>query len=160
MDRYEYKILNCWSDNDDLYVDYIVRDNSRHIQVHTCTLFDNNDFKSDTTKDDLEQKLINVLKENYGAEYTLPKTSELNDITYKIFKELCQSDNNMLWIEDQDDYEYYKLNEINYQLLKQDIDKYNLEDYFDISRDNITVYGGLQCCFNDDREERSEEHER
>lgn len=51
--------------------------------------------------------------------FQLLKISELSDITYSIFEDLCQTDNDMLWIEDEDSSEFYGLDKEENMLLQQ-----------------------------------------
>lgn len=160
MEEYKYSIINYWQDNNDLYVDYTVINDKE--QAHVCSLFDINDLNTykSGSQEEITNELIGLLSKNNGKEFTLPKTSELNRITYDIYKELCQSDNNMLYIDDEDDLEQFNLNTKTYLYLCDDIEKFNLRDYFSIEDNMLIVYGGLQCCFNDDREERGVSFER
>ena len=153
MEEYKYSIINYWQDNNDLYVDYTVIYNDKE-QAHACSLFDINDLNAykNGSQEELLNELTELLNKNNGNEFNLPKTSELNQITYDIYKELCQSDNNMLYIDDDDDLEQFNLNTNTYLYLCDDIEKFNLRDYFSIEDNMLIVYGGLQCCFNDDRE--------
>lgn len=158
--KYNYELLNYWNDHDDLYVDYIVTNEDTDEKAHACTLLNTDMIENYISRTDIDDELISIISKYNGKEFNLPKTSQLNEVTYNIFKDICQSDNNMLWIEYSDEFEYYGITNETYELLKQDIEKYSLQDYFELSRNNITVYGGLQCCFNDDRGDRSDELER
>ena len=162
MDEYSYKILNYWNDNGDVYVDYLVKNTKTNDKAHACALFNINDIDTSIETDKAEEYLINTIIKNKekGYEFKLPKTSQINKITYDIFRELCNSENNMLYIENNDDFEQFNLNYETYKLLCNDIEKYNLQDYFMQTGEMLIVYGGLQCCFNDDRDERSGELER
>lgn len=152
MEEYKYSIINYWQDNNDLYVDYTVIYNDKE-QAHACSLFDINDLNTykNGSQEEVLNELTELLNKNNGKEFNLPRTSELNQITYDIYKELCQSDNNMLYIDDDDDLEQFNLNTNTYLYLCDDIEKFNLRDYFSIEDNMLIVYGGLQCCFNDDR---------
>ncbi len=162
MEDYKYEILNYWNDNNDVYVDYVITNNNTKEKAHACTIFDFNDIDMNIETDKAEDYLINNIKKQnkIGYEFDLPKTSQLHKITYDIYKELCNSENDMLYIEDNDDFELYNLNRETYKLLCEDIKKYNLDDYFMQTGETLVVYGGLQCCFNDDMSERSDELER
>lgn len=144
--KYNINILNVWGDEIDLYVDFIIENKETNEFAHCCDWYDKSVNKID--REWLKRQLYN----NPEQYFKIPKTSELNYITYNIFKDLCQSENDMLWIDDKDakeDYEIYLNN--NLEKLKTDIKKFHLEDYFDIDiNNNITVYGGLQTVFNDD----------
>lgn len=154
--NYEYQIVNSWEDNDDFYIDYIVRNLNTNKTAYACCLLDVNEIDNYNN-----QQLISLLEKNNGSEFDLPKTSELSKITYDIYKELCASENNMLYIEDEDDIERFNINPQTYKLLLDDINKYNLKDYFERRNEELIVYGGLQCCFNDDVIERTDaENER
>ncbi|MBR1376676.1 MAG: hypothetical protein IJ565_02565 [Bacilli bacterium] len=150
MQKYDYEILNYWNDNDDLYVDYVVTNKETDEQAHACTLLNTDMIEDYISKSNIDDELISIISKSDGNEFNLPKTSELHKITYDIFKELCDSDNNMLWVEEYDDFERLNLNDNTYKLLYEDINKYHLNDYFEQTGKTLTVYGGLQCCFNDD----------
>ena len=162
MDKYTYRILNYWNDQDDLYVDYIVKNTEAFETAHACALYNTDDIDDYMGRSNINEDLIKLIKESNRNEFDLPKTSELSDITYDIYKELCDTDNNMIWIDDLDSFMAYNITTENFELLKNDIEKYNLNDYFEITDKSITVYGGLQCCFNDDviEKKRSDELER
>ena len=161
MSDFEYEILNYWNDNNDLYVDYLVTNKKTDENAHACTLLKVSDIKDYSRSLDITDELVDIISKNNGKEFKLPKTSELHNITYHIFKELCDSDNNMVYITNKDDMDLFNITIENYEKLCEDIEKFNLQDYFDNYPKNITVYGGLQCCFNDDRiVERNIEYER
>ncbi len=143
---YEVEILNKWGEND-IYVDFLIHDRILGKAAHCCNWYDGNEERTD----------IEIIEDIYNDGekwFELPKTSELSDITYSIFEELCQTDSSMLWIDDEYSFELYHLNtEENLQILKFDIKKFHLESYIEFDgNDNITIYGGLQTLFDDNRE--------
>ena len=148
-DNKRYDILNYWFDDGQIYVDYLVCNDYTNEIAHSCVYLNKNEIDS-TEKNNIEMQLENYLKKLKVDEFNLPKTSELNDVTYNIYKDLCDSDNNMIYIVGKEDFDFYNIDDDNYKLLLNDINKYNLTNYFDISKDEIVVYGGLMCCFNDD----------
>lgn len=143
---YEVEILNKWGE-EYTYVDFLIHDRILGKTAHCCNWYDGNEDRTD----------IEILEDIYNDGdkwFQLPKTSELSDITYSIFEDLCQTDNDMLWIEDEDDYELYGLDKKeNMQKLKSDIKKFHLEECIEFDGNGvITIFGGLQTLFDDNRE--------
>lgn len=95
----------------------------------------------------------------------MPKVSELSPLLTCVFDWVCESETNMCHIT-QDDWlylqEYNGYTEDDIDLLIEEIKKYNLDDYITIGADGYKIcgYGCLQCCFNDDRIERTDDFER
>lgn len=146
---YEVEILNKWGEQD-IYVDFLIHDRILGKTAHCCNWYDGNEERTD----------IEIIEDIYNDGekwFKLPKTTDLSDITYSIFEDLCQSENDMLWIDDEYSFDLYNLNtEENIQILKSDIKKFHLENYIEFDgNDNITIYGGLQTVFNDNRELRN-----
>lgn len=142
--NYKVQILNSWID-DGKYVDFLIYDKDKGKIAHCCEY-----FTLSTFPDDMAEKSILSHPKRW---FNLPKTSEIYDVTYQVFNDLCNTDNGMLWIEGIGDKECYGLdNSKVMEKFKEDIYKYRLEDYVEFDEnDNITVYGGFVCCFNDDR---------
>lgn len=140
-DRYEVEILNKWGDSE-TYVDFMLIDKELGRIGHFCNWYD---------IEPTENEILNDIYFEASDWFKLPRTSEISDTMNLIFQELCQSENDMLFIEDEDKFDYYHITPTTYKVLLDEIKKYNLNDYFDINSDKITVYGGLQCAFNDDR---------
>ena len=95
----------------------------------------------------------------------MPKVSELSPLLKYVYDCVCNSESNMCHI-DYNDWEelkdYNDFIEEDIATLKKEIDKYNLDDYITIDDGEYKIcgYGGLQCCFNDDRDKGSDELER
>lgn len=142
-DRYEIEILNIWGDSE-TYIDFFIFDKENSELAHCCDCYDGD---SNIT---LNEMLISIYKDAYKW-FKLPRTSELSEITYSIFEDLCQSENDMIYIEDENDFELYNINPTTYKILCEDIEKFNLGDYFEERGEEIIVYGGLQSALNDDR---------
>lgn len=143
---YEIEILNKFGE-EDIYVDFLIHDRILGKTAHCCNWYDGDEARTN----------IEIIEDIYKERenwFKLPKTTELSDITYSIFKDLCQSEDSMLWIDNDYSRELYNLNiEENIQILKLDIQKFHLDDYIEFDgNDIITVYGGLQTLFNDNRE--------
>lgn len=150
-DDYDIHILNSWEDNDEIYVDYMVKDRNNPQVAHVCTALEKNGIGSE-----IEKYIQEHLKKNNGLELTLPKVSELSPLLTYIFDFVCESEANMCHI-DYNDWEELKLEddfvEKDIETLKEEIRKYNLDDYITLDDGEYMIcgYGGLQCCFNDDR---------
>lgn len=170
MNNYTYEILNYWDDGEDnLYVDYIVTDSEKDISAHTINIFNiyydqlSGNFNS-KFDNEFKKELLCLLKKGNGQEFKLPKVSELSPLLKHIYDFVCESEANMCHI-DYNDWEELKIEddflEEDLSTLKKEIEKYNLSSYItlDDGEYKICGYGGLQCCFNDDRK-RNDEHER
>lgn len=137
---FDYNILNDWIDNEEHYYDIeILNDFSKY---HVCI----------PLEEGRESSLDSYLARNIEALKNLPKTSDLNKLTYDIYLNVCESDSNMYFIDTKEDLEdeEYTLNDL--KLLEEDIKKYHLEDVITINDNDILItgYGDLQCMFNDD----------
>lgn len=167
--RYEYNILNYWKDQDDLYVNYIVNDKITNSSVNTINYYNVYDIDIDyntVSIETIENNLYKLIKENNGMEFKLPKVSELSRLLKYVYDYVCESESNMCHI-DYQEWEELKeeeedFDEEHFNILKSEIDKYNLDDYISIDSEEykICAYGGLQCCFNDDRDKNKDSLER
>ena len=87
--------------------------------------------------------------------------SELSPLLRLIYNDVLNSDSNMCYI---DYHEWIELENVldytedEFELLKKEIIKYNLEDCISIDDGEYKIlgYGMLQTCFNDDREKEVE----
>jgi len=159
MEKYSYQIIGFWNDQDDLYVNYVITNNETKEDANVCTLLKTDDIENYAVRTDVRDEIKKIIKSEYRNEFELPKTSEIKDITYNIYMELCESENNMLIIEKKD-LGRLNLDYKNFRILLREIEKYKLDKFFERDDDALIVYGGLQCCFNDDRVERGVEFER
>lgn len=141
-DRYVVKILNRWGTSE-TYVDFLIYDQEELKIAHCCNWYDGD---LELTNDEIIEDILKDASEWFK----LPKTSTLSDITYFIYQSLCQSENDMLYI-DENAMENFSINSETLKELETDIKKYNLQDYFEYQDRMIIVYGGLQTAFNDDR---------
>ena len=165
---YQYKILNYWNDQDDLYVNYTV-ENLKTNEIANCTDYYNiSDIGCDyntESEEVIENHLYRLIEKNNGLEFDVLKVSELSKLLKYIYDCVCESESNMChidyndWEEVKNDYDFC---EEDITTLKEEIDKYNLDDYITIDDGEYKIcgYGGLQCCFNDDRDKGSDELER
>ena len=168
MERYQYKILNYWSNSNDLYVNYIVEDTETKQEANAIDIYNTSDLNCDynnSSEEEIEKALKTLLKENDGIEFKLPKASSLSPLLQYIYDSICESDSNMCHI-DYNDWEELKEDndflEEDINILKKEIEKYNLYDYITIDDGEYKIcgYGGLQCFVNDDRIKDSDELER
>lgn len=168
MSEYEYEVLNFWNDSDDLYVDYKVNDIENDKVAHCIDYFNTSDIGCDyntSTDTEIMGHIHQLIKKNNGVEFTMPKVSELSKLLEYVYDFVCESDANMCHItydewEDLKDEENFNDDDIN--TLKEEIKKYNLDDYISLDDNEYKIigYGCLQCSFNDDRCERCDELER
>ena len=167
-ERYDYKIQNQWEDDYTLYVNYIVKDNNTMEEanvIEDVPICDLQFSIGKCSKEELEDKLLELVKKNNGLEFTLPKVSELSPLLQYIYDFVCESESNMCHI-DYVDWEQLKEEqnflEEDVNLLKKEIKKYYLSDYITLEDNEYKIcgYGGLQSCFNDDRNKGSVEFER
>lgn len=164
----EYEIIHFWNDQDDLYVEYKVTNKNDNTKVHTVDYYNTSDISdnyNEATKDEIEDTLLKLLKENKGLEFNYPHISEVSPLLKYVYDYVCDSEANMCHIDDEDWKELKEENDFEDKdivLLEQEIKKYNLEDYITIDSDGYKIcgYGGLQCLFDDDTLERTDEFER
>lgn len=164
----EYRLLNYWNDQDDLYVNYIVSDVDNDLKANVISYFNTSDVSGTynlLTDEEVEERLLELIKQENANVFELPKVSELSPLLKDIYLYVCENDSNMCHIDDNDWEELCEEN--NYtnddiEELKEEIKKYNLSDYITIDSDGYKIcgYGCLQCCFNDDTLERTDDFER
>ena len=167
-ETYKYEILNYWNDSDDLYVNYAVSNDEKSLKANAISYYNVSDIGCDynnSSPEEIEKCLLELIKQNNGCELDLPKVSELSSLLKYVYSFVCESESNMCHITDDDWNELvdeYEYTEEDFEDLKKEIKKYNLEDYITIEEDEykICAYGGIQCCFNDDTMNRSDELER
>lgn len=167
MNNYSYEIINYWNDQDDLYVNYVVKNNENGERANAIQYFNVSDIGcnyNESSEEEIKKKLLDLLVKNDGREFSLPKVSELSPLLIYIYDFVCDSESNMCHID------YTDWDELTYEdeffeedvfTLKEEIEKFDLKDYITVDTPEYKIcgYGGLQCCFNDDRE-RADEHER
>lgn len=168
MNIYQYELLNYWNDSDDLYVNYIIEDKTSNNRANVIVYYNTSDIGCDYNtayEKEIIDLLLKLIKENDGKEFKLPKVSDLSPLLKYVYDCVCSSESNMChidyndWEEVKEDYDFI---EEDIAILKKEIDKYNLDDYITIDDGEYKIcgYGGLQCCFNDDRDKGSDELER
>lgn len=139
--NYNFEILRDWLDDDLHYYDLKINENNNmhYVCVHI----------NEENDEDLES----YLEENIQTLISLPKTTELSNLTYDIFDIVSASDSDMCFIEDLRELEEMGYTTYDLEDLLNDIKKYNLENVITINEDNFLIigYGDLQCAFNDDR---------
>ena len=166
--RYQYELLNYCNDQDDLYVNYIVEDLETNTKTNVIDYYNTSDIGCDynsASVEEINNALLKLIKSNNGMELKLPKVSELSPLLKYIYDFVCDSESNMChidhseWEELKEEYEFSEEDVGN---LQKEIEKYNLYDYLSLEdyEYKICAYGGLQCCFNDDRDKGSDEFER
>lgn len=157
-DNLKYNILNYWTNNDDLYVNYIVTDKEKDLKANAIAYFNISDINFDynrVTDEEIKDNLLKLIQNKKGQEFDLPKVSELSELLKDVYYYVCENDSNMCHI-DEDDWkelcEERNYTNDDFLKLKEEITKYNLDDYITINSDGYKIcgYSGLQCCFNDD----------
>ena len=113
MSKYKYKILNYWNNSDDLYVNYIVEDTETKNTVNAIEYYNTSDLSCDynsSSVEDIIDSLTELIKENNGLEFNLPKVSEASPLLKYIYDYVCESDADMCHI-DYNDWEELKEDE-------------------------------------------------
>lgn len=146
MHNYEYSLLRYWDDDSIHYFNLKINKNNQNHFV--CVYVSESEFLDDNFS------LENYINKNLKKLTSLPKTSELANITYEIFNIVSFNESDMCFIENQQDLVSmgYTLDDLD--LLEKDIKKYGLENLIEINLETdplITGYGELQCAFADDR---------
>ena len=162
MSNCEYRILNYWDNNDDLYVNYVVENLKNNQKANVVNIFAVSDLDCDyfnALQDEIDDAVYKLIKNHSGWEFKINRVSDLSPLLRDIYDCVCESDANMCYI----DYDVWKelkeeigYTENDFNNLKNEIDMYNLNDFLvlDDGEYKICGYGGLQCCFNDDRATR------
>lgn len=159
MSNFKYKILNYWNNQDDLYVNYIVENLDTNEVANAVDYYNTSDIGCDynsVSMEEIENSLYRLIEKNNGLEFDMPKVSELSPLLKYVYDFVCESESNMCHI-DYNDWEVIKeendFSDEDINTLNNEIEKYNLDDYISINEGDYKIcgYGGLQCCFNDDR---------
>ena len=162
MSNSEYRILNYWDNNNDLYVNYVVENLKNNQKANVVNIFAVSDLDCDyfnALQDEIDDAVYKLIKNHSGWEFKISRVSDLSPLLRDIYDCVCESDANMCHI-DYDDWKELKeeigYTENDFNNLKDEIDMYNLNDFLvlDDGEYKICGYGGLQCCFNDDRATR------
>lgn len=166
--KYQYKLLNYWNDQDDLYVNYTLENLETNEIANCINYYNTSDIGCDynsASEEIIENSLQRLIEEGKGLEFNMPKVSELSSLLKYIYDRVCESESNMChidyseWEELKDDYDFLD-EDIN--ILKDEVKKYNLDDLLTIDDGEYKIcsYGCLQTMFNDDRGKGSDELER
>lgn len=132
------EILNKYEDCG-LYV-YFKIDNTYY-----CEYFENeNDSSADS-------EIIKYIMKNKNRFTSLPDINNCSNAMKLLFKEINDSDNNMLFFDSIEDLGEVGLDKReNFISFKKEIVKFKLDSYFSFGEDSLmTVYGGLQCAFKE-----------
>ena len=166
--KYQYKLLNYWNDQDDLYVNYTVK-NLETNEIANCIDYHNtSDIGCDyntASEEVIENHLYRLIEKNNGLEFNMPKVSELSPLLKYVYDYVCESESNMCHI-DHNEWgeikEELDLTENDIDNLIKEIEKYRLEFCLTIDEGEYKIcgYGSLQTMFNDDRDKGSDELER
>ena len=88
MSKYQYKILSYWNNADDLYVNYIVEDTETKNTVNAIEYYNTSDLSCDynsSSVEDIIDSLTELIKENNGLEFNLPKVSEASPLLKYVY---------------------------------------------------------------------------
>ncbi|MDO5568575.1 MAG: hypothetical protein Q4G04_00480 [bacterium] len=166
--KYEYEIDYYCNDNDDLYVGYFVTNNETSNRIQCIECYNTSDLKcnyNNSSPREIEIELLDMISENNGEEFNLPKISGASHILKFVFDSVNQSEANMCHITDEE-WEELKDDEIfidyDINILKNEIKEYGLSDYITIDSDGYKIcgYGGLQTRFINDEKGNGDEFER
>lgn len=164
----KYKILNYWNDQDDLYVNYIIKNLETGDQANVINYYDVSDLDCNynmASMEEIENSLYRLIEQGKGKELTLPKVSKLSPLLKYVYDFVCESESNMCHI-DYNDWEELKeeqdFTDEDFETLNQEVDDYALYDYITLDDGEYKKcgYGCLQTMFNDDRRKESDELER
>ena len=150
----KYKILNYWNDQDDLYVNYIIKNLETGDQANVINYYDVSDLDCNynmASMEEIENSLYRLIEQGKGKELTLPKVSKLSPLLKYVYDFVCEE------LKEEQDF-----TDEDFETLNQEVDDYALYDYItlDDGEYKICGYGCLQTMFNDDRRKESDELER
>lgn len=146
---YCVEILNIWESTfEDTRCNAIIYYKSRAI-ANIVECFD----KNNVTKPILEKLIL----ENIEKYRKLPKISECHKLLKEAYDTVCQSENEMFYMTDDDWKEFVKDGEYDsndFKIFQEEVKKHKLEEVVSIDSDGekIIGYGNLSTMFNDDRE--------
>lgn len=146
---YYIEILNIWKSTfDDIRCNAIIYYQDKAVaNIIECFHIDKG------TPSLIEQFILGNIDKYIG----LPKISECNKLLKEAYDTVCESDNEMFYITDDEWQELVRDGEYNkddFNVLQEEIKKYELEDLVTINNDDgekIVGYGDLSTKFNDDR---------
>lgn len=145
-------ILSAWvSDYDDIRYNAILYRNNKPVAniIGDCYY--------PAWKDELNNlpKFKKLVYSGYERFLKLPKASKCSSLLQEIYDTVCESDNSMCYITDEDWKELYadRYTEKDIERLKQEVKKYKLDKYITFDEDEYKIlgYGDLEMCLNDDR---------
>lgn len=146
------EILSAWvSDYDDIRYNAILYRNNKPVAniIGDCYY--------PAWKDELNNlpKFKRLVYSGYERFLKLPKASKCSSLLQEIYDTVCESDNSMCHITDEDWKELYadRYTEKDIERLKQEVKKYKLDKYITFNEDEYKIlgYGDLEMCLNDDR---------
>lgn len=146
------EILSAWvSDYDDVRYNAILYRNNKPVAniIGDCYY--------PAWKDELNNlpKFKKLVYSGYERFLKLPKASKCSSLLQEIYDTVCESDNSMCYITDEDWKELYadRYTEKDIERLKQEVKKYKLDKYITFNEGGYKIlgYGDLEMCLNDDR---------
>lgn len=104
----------------------------------------------------MKRSFKSLILNNFDYYTKLPKIRECSEILQEIFDGICSSDSGMCHIDYNDWKDYYteKFTDKDLELLKEEIQKYRLEDVIEVDNGEYQIlgYSNLQYMFNDTKE--------
>ena len=146
----KYKILNYWNDQDDLYVNYIIKNLETGDQANVINYYDVSDLDCNynmASMEEIENSLYRLIEQGKGKELTLPKVSKLSPLLKYVYDFVCESESNMCHI-DYNDWEELKeeqdFTDEDFETLNQEVDDYAWVDYRTLEV-GVSLRGGFGC---------------
>jgi len=139
------------SDFDDVRADILLMENNKVIGEFVASY----DLDTNRTYPEmlLKSKIVRLVEKDFDMYKSLPKLSKTSKLMKYIFDSVRESDATMCHI-DNEEWEELDFTDRDLKKLRQEIDKYKLNDVITIDENNYKIigYGNLETSFCDDRE--------
>lgn len=105
--------------------------------------------KDEITKSEIENAISIIALKDFENLKRLPRISKFSPLMQIIYDNICESDSEMCFIEEED--EFCTMEDI--EKLKEEVKEFGLENYITFNEDDclVTGYSGLVLQFIDDR---------
>lgn len=145
------EILGIWeSDFDDFRCNAILYQKGKKISNIIVT-YD----KEKLNNKDKDYVFKTLIYENFENYISLPKISKCSKLLQEIYDFVCESENSMCHITNEEWQELYsnRYNDNDIEKLKKEIEKYDLKEFIELNENEYKIigYGNLEIKFNDDR---------
>ena len=90
--KYQYKLLNYWNDQDDLYVNYTIENLETNEIANCINYYNTSDIGCDynsASEEVIENSLYRLIEESNGLEFNMPKVSELSPLLKYVYLSKC-----------------------------------------------------------------------